>query len=422
MSYIASLVLVVGFILVSSGIIYGLLRWTNRRTAPQNPAAPSSEEDKATIIEDEGHIKSYAWLYYFIVIAFFAIWLGGGWYLSGISSIVVGGVFNLGYFILGLGLLYFIASIDIIKRNEMSGVSILGWPTKVFSGSLAIVLPGIMEQDEVTALVVELAWPEDDTKVWRGPPDLPVPPGMFPPIRIPFADETGADATADPLTGRVTEEATLFVRIRVCYFWDFFSRIGDTDKNISASEEYQEHPERMLTNAREQIGNMAISLIFREFSNKSLARSLAEVDTVNGELLSDIKRKTKWWGIDVVDAKVKLFVFSKSLNTSIESAVQAKFAARATVTAAEAEKIRLTRAGEGNAAAEKAMIIGRGEGEKEAADKLGVRPQDQLAAEVLRDIAQAKPTIIMPGFDLTNLVGTFAKNFKGTQPTSGENP
>jgi hypothetical protein len=310
---------------------------------------------------------------------------------------------------------------------------------------------GIFQQEEVTALVVELPWPQDPTKVWRGKPDDPnadVPPGYFLPIRIIFNDAPEAERGDDPFQRRATHEVSLFVRIRVRNFFDFYARIGDTDKNIGIAidRDYGGDPANMLVNAREQIGNMSINLINQLFTKLSPAQALAALKEADPEdkksipssskLTSDeiirigvdrilqnhIQRETAGWGIDVVTARVKLIEPSKTFNIGIQNAALGAADARGVAARAVGEKAKRTLEGEGDAAAIKAKvtadILARADGLKKMAKKLKVPVETLIAQEVARAIAEGdNEKIILPGFDIAKLVDTIMSGFKQPRPT-----
>lgn len=410
----------------------------------------TADQNRIDDQEDVEHIKTYPWLYWLMLILLAVAYGTAGWILSGgtipyfgwhIDDVAIplfGTRLDIGYLVWMIGILHFIAGFDIIKRNEIAGVFFLGYPTKQFSGAFIIAPPGLFQQEEVTALIVELPWPEDAEKVFRGGPDEKVPPGWFLPIRILFTDAPGDERGSDPSQSSATHEVSLFVRIRVSNFFDFYARIGDTDLNIGDSEEYQENPAKMLVNARAQIGNMSINLINQLLTKLTLKQAQAALiearplkkrtlplQGVDEKLEDHIKNETKWWGIDVVTARLKLIEPSKTYNQSIQTAALGAADARGAEARAKGEKAKRTLEGEGTANAVRADIDARTAGLQKQRDELKIPMETILAAQVARDIANgSNEKIILPGFEgLTKVIDAVANGFKTptppTQPTGG---
>jgi hypothetical protein len=407
---------------------------------------PIGDEDTEAppVNKNTEDIKTRPWLYWTALLVLFGFYVALGWYCNHVA----GNGFEFGYVVWAFGLLHFISGFDVIKRNEIAGVFVLGIPTEAFSGAFICAPAGIFQQQEVTALVVELPWPQDPNKVWRGKPDDPnaeVPLGYFLPVRITFNDAPEAERGDDPFQRRATHEVSLFVRIRVEDFFNFYARIGDTDKNIGTAidRDYGGDPANMLVNAREQIGNMSINLINQLFTKLSPAQALAALKEANPSnterippvltvadimrigvdriLQNHIRRETQGWGIDVVTARVKLIEPSKTFNVSIQNAALGAADARGAAARAVGEKAKRTLEGEGDAAAITAKvtadILARADGLKKMAKKLKVPVETLIAQEVARAIAEGEnEKIILPGFDISKLVETIMSGFKKPGP------
>ena len=360
-------------LLALAGSVWLFYRWWKKPSVLASPA-PGTEQDA---------VPSYPVLYLLGLLCLAGVWVILGYWLKGnpFETHYLGEL-DVGYLVWTLGALHFAAGFRIVRIDMLGGVFLFGVPTVEVTGKPIIVPPGIFSLGTVSRKVLEMEFPENPEKIYRG--DAPeVPLGLKPPIRIPFANPPQNDASGinpnDPLHRRSTNEVTFFVRMQVTSVFDFLVHIGDE------------------TAARVQLEDMGVSVLNDELTQLTPAQALQKIGEKSQRLEDDIRKRTRWWGVKIHNARIKLIEFSHGLNSSIQGIPKAAADAQATVLTAEGEKTKRTREGEGDAAARKADLVERTAGLKKMAEDLGVETSVVIAAETAQAIGKSSSDKIIVG-------------------------
>lgn len=351
----------------------------------------------------ESHVQTSPVLYWIGLAVVFFLWLFAGLLLSYQGDVAVG--LNSGYLTWIVAAWYFILGIRVINPSKIAGVLVLGKPTIVVSGGLVLVLPGIFKLVDFPRGTIEMELPAEPQDIFRNEDTQEVPKGKRPPNRITFANADFSKDDVDkndPLNHRVTIEVSTFTRWRIRDFWDFYIRIGSTDE------------------AKRQLEDMSTAMQQERLAKLTLSKTLATLDVINKDLDDHIRTRTSNWGVEMIDASIKLLGFSRSLNTAIQSVSVSKASKQSTILDAEAEERKLTLHGQGTANAVKAELDARTDGMKKMSDDLKVDGKDIVGAETARRIGESPSTKIVLGTQgLSELIGagaTIARNFAQKNP------
>lgn len=347
---------------------------------------------------EEGQVATYESRYYIGLIVVAALWLVPAAYF-GFSGYTVemDQTYNVGLVILLCGLLYFAAGVRIVGPDNYAGVLVLGKPTIVVSGGIVIVLPLLYTLIMFTRGTIQMELPAEPENIFRDEDVQLVPFGKKPPIRITFAnppkDDESVDRT-DPLEQRTTNEVSVFVRWKIkdkARFWVFYVRIQSLDE------------------AKRQLEDMSVSMLQEELSQMTPSKAFATLADTNNALDNLIRNRTVNWGIDLIDARIKLIGLSHGLNSSIDNIAKSKANKQSTVIEAEGKKEQLTLEGQGKANAVKSEIDARTDGMMRMAKELGITGADVLGAETARSIGNSPSSKVVIGTDgFKQLVGVGA--------------
>lgn len=321
-------------------------------------------------------------------------WLLIGLIFIGQTFNAMGQEWNTGILIWVFGLLHFAAGVRIIGPNDFAAILVLGYPTIVVTGRLIVVPPGIFLLVLFTRQTTQNELPAEPDKIFRDEDKQAVPEGMKPPIRITFANPDPKDIKAktvdpsDPLEQRTTNEVSIFVRWRIIEPWDFYVNIGNIDE------------------ATRQLEDTSVRFLQEKLTKMTPSQAFKSLHEINEELDNLIRKKTDSWGIQLIDASIKLIGLSRSLNTSIQAIAQSKAAKQSAIITAEGEEQKLTLEGQGRANAVQAEIDARTKGMKKMAGDLDVDEELIVGAEMARAIGQSPSEKIIIGTQgFTELVG-----------------
>lgn len=307
---------------------------------------------------------------------------------SGHSATVFGSDWNWGLALFLAIVLYTIASFRQLGPTELGARTFLGKPIDQVSSGFVFVPVGIFSLEVAPAIFIQNELPSDPENIFRG--DGKVPPGKFPPIRIPFGLPT--EENDDPYDHRMTQEVVPVVTWRIDDFVKFLTTIGSVEE------------------ARGQMEDTAVAMLTEAFAKITPAVALLKLEVHSENLREAIDKRVDGWGIELKSVKIKAINFNHELNAAILSVPQATVNAKATIITAEAKKRQLGLEGEGAGAAEKAILDGRTAGIKNMASELGLSASSILAAETARGITDnpGQKTIIAGsgGFSDLAIVGT----------------
>lgn len=316
-------------------------------------------------------------------------------YLSEKKETIFGEAWNWGWVAFFTQILYTIFSFRTVGPTELGAILFFGKPVKEVSSGLVFVPFGICKLETETRLVIQEELPGNPELIFRG--DGETPKGMFPPIRIPFADKP--EEGDDPLNRRVTAEIVPVIRWRILTYIIFLINIGSKEE------------------AKRQMEDVTIALCMRELPQKSVAEALVTLQDFNKKLQKTIEELVASWGIKVETAQIKLINFHRELNKAIAGVAEAGFKKKAVITEGEGEKEKRMLEGEGSGLAEKAILDGRTAGFEEMTKRLRIKPELVLNAETARAITSnpgQKTVIVGPrGFaDIVGIATAIGENLK----------
>ncbi|MFH1346827.1 MAG: SPFH domain-containing protein [Spirochaetota bacterium] len=312
--------------------------------------------------------------------------------------------------------LYTLVSLRIVGPTELGALLLFGKPICEVSSGLIFAPLGIIQLKKETRLTIQDELPTDPQHIFRREDTENVPPGFFPPIRIPFGFRQDAEKLSeinvktsdedennevdekkhqlvvppddDPLDLRVTAEVVPVIRWRIDDYIQFLTTIGSQEE------------------ARKQMEDCAIGSLTREFAKITPAVALANLGTYSACLQFEINKRIENWGISMESAQIKMINFHRDLNTAIGAVPQAKL---------EKERDRL--AGEGLGAKEKGVLDGRTAGLKKMMNDLNIPGTTVLGAETARAITSnpGQKTIVAgsSGFsELVTIASAIGENLK----------
>lgn len=320
-------------------------------------------------------------------------------YFSTKKVMIFGEEWNWGWAIFFAQLLYTIFSFKTVGPTEIGAKLFFGKPVQAVKPGLIFVPLGIFKLKKETGLTLQDELPGDPEKIYRE--DGPAPAGMFPPIRIPFANTPKGD---DPLYRRVTAEVIPIIRYKISDYLLFLTTIGSIEA------------------AKKQMEDSTIALCMRELTKIPVADALISLQKFNHELQKTIEKLVHPWGIEVKTAQIKLINFHHDLNQAIANVPEAEFAAKVLAKKAEGEKTKRQLEGEGDGLAGKAILDGRTEGLKKMKNDLGLTPDLVLSAETARAITQnpGQKTVIVGTKGFADLIGIATGIGKTLKDDGGE--
>ena len=247
-----------------------------------------------------------------LVAAFYLLYISTGglhsWFYPQFTAL--GQVWNTFAVYLTVAIVHALASIRIVKYDEIGAITLLGGKALFnLHAGIAIVPFAVCWLIRESRLVIEMELPADPEHIWRPAEDSKesyAPEGFYPPIRITFAEKSGSD---DPLSERVTEEVIPVVRFKIENLCRFLRTIGT----------------RM--EAQRQMSDVAVAILSQHFTQKTLAEALQDIAGANKILKENLQKLVEGqhptddaWGINIDDALVKGFNLSRKLIQSFQAA------------------------------------------------------------------------------------------------------
>jgi|GEM_PF-3105870 len=373
-------------------------------------------------------IKTYPWVYFLALVS-----LAGAYYFGGLYNSKTVTFFGQAVPLFWvLGVLHFVSGLRVINRDTIAGILVLGIPTIEVSGFIVLVPMGLCTIFTYQLGPIDVRVPTDPAKVWRGTKEEDWPKDekgvLFEePVRVPFAGREHKDIQPlmaadgvtvlrsaddikklihanDPLLMRGTQEVSFYVRLVIKSrskrdeygFFDFFVRVRDYDT------------------AHDQVKELGIAKLFEEFGKVSMAEVQANLELYNKIFEDHLSKLVASWGVDVPTAKVSI-QFTKTLNESILGIPKAEADRQSAIRKAGGEKTKRKLEGEGDAAAIKAKLVAKGDGQKKQLVALGLedKPEIIIAAEVADSIASGnnEKLVVLGADGIMNLPASLAKLF-----------
>lgn len=278
----------------------------------------------------------------------------------------------------GLLLVYYVTSLQKTETGQRGGITVLEQPARETGPGWFFVPRFFAEIDWMPAYTSQDQFPADPEKVSKRDDDLGLLDDEFRPIRAMTAGESEEDGD-DPLNTRLTLEVTFAVRwrLREGGFFDLYVKIPG-----------RRWPEKLVA-IRQQMRDTGETELIEEITERTPYRVNKDMHLLNDALKSELQTAVETWGIEIEEARMQAPDFPHKVNIALARIAEARANKVATETDAAGEKTRLTRIGEGEAAAmtvkaeaRKREIAAEGEGLKLAADALGMTGADYRAGQV----------------------------------------
>jgi hypothetical protein len=338
-----------------------------------------------------GWVPRYTLAYFGVLALTAAAWCGLAFAFYN-NTVTLGGTeWNIGLVILVLGVFHFVTGIRIAGIEEIVGAYIFGFPTIKVSGGVIVAPLGVFGISRDKYHTLEVEFPAEPQNIWRGDKEL-CPPGKKPPIRIPFSDPHGdypfgitnaGIREGDPLHRRSTNEVTFITRWRILDPFNLRRNIGTQEMAI------------------DQMEDIGVSFLNEVLTKMPLSVALFNLATINIHFEIRMRQKTRHWGIEIVDCRIKTIDLSHDLNSSIQEMSENDAKAQGAILLAQGEKAKRTLEGQGTAAAAqalaKAQLDGRTDGLTRMRAELKLKSAAILAADVARDIGQSPSDKIILG-------------------------
>lgn len=270
---------------------------------------------------------------------------------------------------------YILASIRFVQTDEIGGIMVLERPAKEVEAGIAFVPLWLTELHTFPLSVQQTQFPADPELISKRRDAEGLLPGQVRPIRITTHAPRKPKDSDDMLDVQMTIEVTFAVRWQIERgdFFNFFVNIPGDGWEAKKAE------------INRQMRDSGETDLVEEVSKYTLGEVLKNIETLNGGLATCLQENVGHWGILILEARMQTPDITHELNIALAGIPTARANAEATVTNAEAEKIRLTREGEGRAAAKRAELTAEGEGLIGAARALEMEGQDYLALQIARD-------------------------------------
>lgn len=307
---------------------------------------------------------------------------------------------NIGFVLLTLEFCYLVLSFGIVEADEIAGLFIFGKPIEKLFPGLYFAPWGIYKVRKFKRTVHNDELPAPPEKVFHGDGNAPY--GMFDPIRIKFGQPQKDDSDElknDPYNYAMVTEVVPVVIWKIVDAITFFTVMGTEE------------------NCRQNLTDKTIAIFGDDLSQMTPAKALLNLHDVSQKMENDLKLETSDWGIELIDAYLKPFVFSHGLNEVVLEVPKAERLAKATVIRADAEKTKKEKEGDGDAYAKKVIGIAEAEvkasferltrearaiGMEEILNKVGKTKKGQLVLwmETLETALKEANYSIIPGSDL----------------------
>lgn len=276
---------------------------------------------------------------------------------------------------------YWITSIRPVKTNYRAGITVLEQPAREVGPGYYFVPRFLCDMQMMPMTVIQEQFPADPEKVSKRDDDLGLLPGEFRPIRAMTRGPNDADGN-DPLNARLTLEVTFTVmwHIEKGDFFDLFVKIpGDTwDEKVVA--------------IRHRMRDTGEAQLLQEIAKLSASEVNGKLEEIGHILETEIQKKVEGWGIHIDSADIQAPDYPHKVNDELANIVTSRARLQSTANDAEAERNRLAKIGEGEAAqvismaeAKKRAHILEGEGIKAAAESIGMAGEDYYAGQIAKE-------------------------------------
>lgn len=228
-------------------------------------------------------------------------------------------------------------SVHVIPLDKVAAVTAFGTPIKNIGPGPKLLPWLILEVVIFSRTVQQRQFPGNPEEVFKGEDREPLPKKMVRPLRV----VTGAPQTTDdnPLNIQMALEFLYFLRVQINDPITFIIQFGSIEEFW---EQMRDTGDRIITN--------------KVSTSKGVADLVANLQTLMDELKQRFYEVADEGGIKIIESGLSAPDFTHSLSVAMRNIGVKNAEARQIKIIAEAEKEKLTKEGEGRAAAEAALI------------------------------------------------------------------
>ncbi len=307
--------------------------------------------------------------------------------------------------ILGFQALYTILSMKTVQPDQMGVLLLLGRPVLERGPGFVFTPWLIFKLVKISTLVVKEETPGTAEQIWRGDHGK-LPKGMFLPMEVTYGMSNSPTKNDDPIHRRMTTEVRAVSRFQVNEGILFIRNIGSVEA------------------ANDQIRATIEAKIKEEFAKRTPAEVLNSMEEINDLLKKAINELVESWGIDIRNIQILDIDLGKTVNQSLRNVSISHLNAQSTVMAAEAEKVKRTKEGAGDAATIKAIgdadaevvlakLLAEEKGLKEMMTSLNLEGEYLLAAITAQKASSSGNNMIFGANGMADLLG-LAQAIKST--------
>lgn len=304
---------------------------------------------------------------------------------------------DVGFALIIIQILITIMSVGKTENFEVGFISLFGKPLYQLKPGAYYALPFIMEVWKERGTIFQDELPANPEKIFRQDDEMPVPEGMFPPIRIKFGPPDPNDNIAidNPYNKEMTVEVVPVVSWQIEDPIKFRARIGSVEL------------------MRKILEDQAIALFNAEFAHITPAKASRILNETSDKLKAKLQSEVTDLGITIHTAFIKPFIYSHNLNKSVIAVSVSEQAALKTKIESAATRQKLIDEGAGAAEARRLLLEAEAVGTKQLAE-LAKTSEGQIVLwmETLKTAMERSQFSIIPGSEAYSALGGLMETFK----------
>ena len=283
--------------------------------------------------------------------------------------------FSIGPGVLIAAVAYLVLSLKMVGLDEIAGAFFWGRALVYLNAGLQFAPLGLIQVGRETRTVIEFQAPGEPEKVFKGDDKDPLPEkDMVRPIRA--VTRAPKEDEQQILDTQMTLSFNFVVQYSIREIFDYIANFG-TKENIQ-------------TQLRD-IGEATLSESVTAHTPRTFIEALP---TINEQLAVKIRERFLNSGVEIISVRLISPDITHDVSTALAGIPKARADAQSVMATAEGDKVKLTRAGEGNAAATLADLNARTEGRKKMMEELKVDGATIIAGETVRDLSDKTDVII----------------------------
>lgn len=300
-------------------------------------------------------------------------------------------------------LAYVLTSFQIVQENEAGGIFVLQNPAREVEPGLRFAPRFITELNKLPLTSQQNEFPDNPENVSKRDDAEGLPPGMKRPLRVTTdgIEPSEAGLHTDPLKRRLTLELQVVVvwRLAKGRFFDMWNRLPESRGSSRFARLIEQMYDSVDVQVTEKVSQVTPAELLKNFAS------------INEKIATELQNDLGRWGVEIERAHLKSPDIPKDVNDALAAVVAgtataqrdviaAEGAKRATQLAAEGERYRIEQIAEARKTEERL----RGEGQRAAADALGVDGEQYFVGHVLTETVGEGSVIITGSGGMTDLL------------------